>query len=429
MLSVKKINISDEGKKVTFDYELSKEIKKYFSSQKFFVEYDVVIASVPENILIIPFLANVLPISWFAGFDVYVNELDKEFYEAMSKVKLQFEKFYPKILERKSNLIVENLIDSQEEINFTKNAMLFSGGVDAYTTYLRHFEEKLDLITIWGADIKLNEEDQWQELYNYSQNTELIKNNDKFFIKTNLRDFYTFKVDKLLVNLGWWGKVQHGLALTCICAPLAYIKKYSIIYIASSYTRKENYDFIIWGSMPEIDNDISWAITNIKHDADELTRQEKINEIISKSRELKVKPKLRVCYNEFKSELNCNTCEKCCRTIFAIMIMNECPNKYGFNIDIGIFDYLNKIMKKRFTSEGNRLFWIEIYNQTLKSDKYFNSDMPEWNNKYTEFINNLNNNIQLGIHDINGINKIKFNIINKLPKLFNIYLKIRKKLP
>lgn len=79
MLSVKKINISDEGKKVTFDYELSKEIKKYFSSQKFFVEYDVVIASVPENILVIPFLANVLPISWFAGFDVYVNELDKEF--------------------------------------------------------------------------------------------------------------------------------------------------------------------------------------------------------------------------------------------------------------------------------------------------------------------------------------------------------------
>lgn len=77
MLSVKKINISDEGKKVTFDYELSKEIKKYFSSQKFFVEYDVVIASVPENILVIPFLANVLPISWFAGFDVYVNELSK----------------------------------------------------------------------------------------------------------------------------------------------------------------------------------------------------------------------------------------------------------------------------------------------------------------------------------------------------------------
>ena len=413
--------------KVEYNYSTSKELSKFFSKNKLYIKSEVDFSEVPIEILTIPLLGNILPISWFAGFDIKVEKLDKEFYVAANKLKQQFSEYYPIINTKKSELIVNEIVDAKYETT-NKTAMLFSGGVDVYTTFFRHYEEKPDLITIKGADIDVHDHKQWENVENYNTTTEAIKPNKKFSLEINLREFITFEVDKLMDGLGWWGKIQHGLGLTTACAPLSYVNMYNVVYIASSYTRKENYDFILWGSMPEIDNLISWGLTKIKHDASELTRQEKINEIIYKSKEIKNKPELRVCYNEFKSGLNCNKCEKCCRTIFAIMIMNEPPNKYGFDIDVSIFDYLNKIMKKRFTSEGNRLFWVEIYNQSLESDKYFNSHIPEWNKKYKDFIMNLENNINQGVHCISKRNKIKLDIVNKCPKLFNLYLKVRKSL-
>lgn len=427
MLSVKKINISDEGKKVTFDYELSKEIKKYFSSQKFFVEYDVAIASVPENILIIPFLANVLPISWFAGFDVYVNELDKEFCEAMSKVKLQFEKFYPKILERKSNLIVENLIDSQEEINFTKNAMLFSGGLDAYTTYYRHRNENLDLITIRGADISLDDLKQWDDVLEYNNTTEIINQNKKHYVSSNFREFITFEVEKLIPNLGWWGKVQHGLGLISLVAPLAYLNNYKTLYIGS--TRSEKMPFTPWGSMPEIDNLVKWGITNTVHDGYELTRLDKANYIVKESKKLNKYPPLRVCYNEFKNDLNCNVCEKCCRTSFAIMISGGKPQLYGLNPDISLYKKINHYIKNGYSTEGIKFYWNEMLTTLdLKHFSFLEDDSFE-KNEINKLIK-LNEIAQtMPINTTSKKSMWKHELISKLPKLFNIYLKIRKKLP
>ena len=54
-------------------------------------------------------------------------------------------------------------------------------------------------------------------------------------------------------------------------------------YIYSILLYKErNYDFIIWGSMPEIDNKVAWSNTQQKHDAESLTRQEKVEFIVEK---------------------------------------------------------------------------------------------------------------------------------------------------
>jgi hypothetical protein len=90
--------------------------------------------------------------------------------------------------------------------------MLYSGGVDALTTYLRQRGHNLDLVTIHGADIPIDDIDQWDDLLQFINAEELLVQNKKYHVKCNFRDFYTYKVD-LLVDMGWWGKVQHGLAL------------------------------------------------------------------------------------------------------------------------------------------------------------------------------------------------------------------------
>lgn len=425
-VTLNEIKITLQGKRVEYDYTVDKSITKYFTNKRYYVEYDIDVSNVPESILVIPFLANFAPIAWFAGFDIDVNDLDSTFFYSLQNIKTEFSKYYPELKDNASLLVSKKR--TTNDIETDKTAMLFSGGVDAYTTFFRHFDEIPDLITIKGADMKIEDEIQWNEVIQYNENQIILKKNNKFYIESNIRDFYSFEVDKLLKNLGWWGYIQHGLALTAVCAPLAFIRKYRTIYIASSYTRKENYDSIIWGSMPEIDNKVIWSNTMIKHDAEELTRQEKISFIAKKSNNLKTIPQLRVCYSDIKNGLNCSKCEKCLRTIFALMILNSNPNEYGFDVDISIFKLLNKTMSTPFTSKGNKLFWKEIYNEAIINKKYFNDDLDEWQSNYSIFLNILNKNLLQEIKDVSEAQKLRQAIIYKYPKLFNGYLKIRRKL-
>src|SRR5690606_4427231 len=151
--------------KVEYNYSTSKELSKFFSKNKFYIKSEIDFSEVPIEILTISLLGNILPISWFAGFDIKIDKIDKEFYEAVKKLKQQFSEYYPIINIKKSELIVNEIVDTKYETT-NKTAMLFSGGVDAYTTFFRHYEEKPDLITIKGADIDVHDNKQWENVEN-----------------------------------------------------------------------------------------------------------------------------------------------------------------------------------------------------------------------------------------------------------------------
>lgn len=416
-----------ESNIVRFKYTYDRGLSKYFKNNNdFFIKFDEDVSNVPDSILVIPLLANILPISWFAGFDVKVKCVDKVFFQSIELIKQKFGEYYSDLPH--SEVVIDQLEDNSRQKCKRKVAMLFSGGVDAYTTYLRHYEEVPDLITIKGADILLSDTIEWTQLKGYLDSQPILEINSKRFIESNIRDFYTFDVERLLPNLGWWGKVQHGLALTTLAAPLAYLHGYETLYISSSYTRKNDYPVIIWGSMPEIDNLIGWAGCLVKHDAEELTRQEKISYIVKKSKNLGITPELRVCYNEFKKDLNCSVCEKCQRTIYALMVSGTDPNKYGFEVDINIFDKLERTMKSPFMSDGNRQFWKEIYNETLiNSSNYFMGDNVLWADRYKNLNAILQINIQKDIKKVSSWQKQKLALISKFPKTFKTYLIIRRK--
>ena len=54
-----------EKNRVECEYTANGLIKKYLNlDEKFFIEYSIDISDVPKSILIIPFLCNMLPISW-----------------------------------------------------------------------------------------------------------------------------------------------------------------------------------------------------------------------------------------------------------------------------------------------------------------------------------------------------------------------------
>ncbi|WP_034039882.1 hypothetical protein [Wocania ichthyoenteri] len=424
MLKLKDINIADDGKKILFDYNTtSSSVKKYFNSDEaYYAKYGVSVSDVPKSILVIPFLSNVMPIAWFAGFDVEVPEIDEHFFNALKLVKEEFQKQFSDY-SLKGNLIAKQLV--KNNISDKNTAMLFSGGVDAYATYIRVYKKTPDLVTILGADIEIEDKSQWDAFTGFVENEKLLQGNQKQYIETNVRTFYTYQVELLLKDIGWWGKVQHGLSLIGVLAPLSYINGYSNIYIASSYTEQID---IAWGSTPQIDEKISWASIQVFHDGYELKRQDKVDLITKFSAGKDTNFKLRVCYSELRSEFNCSKCEKCYRTILGIILNGGNPNEYGFNVDENVYQKMFKLLNYGSASKGMQYFWWELMEKAKhsKSIYIFNDKLTE--NKQLERIKNGE------IHEIleRKINnpkrfteKVKFILRNRFSNIYNLYKKIR----
>lgn len=424
MFKLVEIKFENQGKRIIYDYSYDESISKFFiKKEPFFVEYDVDVSSVPESIAVIPLLANVLTISWFAGFDIEINEIDSIFLSAIDEIKKQFSLQYPSLNLNKSHVIYQ----SKKVNNYVNNncAMLFSGGVDAYATYFRQFDQKPDLITIHGADVEINDTVQWNRILNLNSSEKLLNNNQKKYVKANLRTFYSHQVDLLLPNLGWWGKVQHGLALNGIIAPLAFCRGYKNLYIASSYTDQID---ISWGSTPQIDNAIQWANTQVIHDGYELKRQDKIDFIIDYTKKINKNINLRVCYSLLNQSVNCSHCEKCHRTIIAIIAANGNPNNYGFNVTNEIYDEVISKYKLGFSTEGVQYFWWEILQKILQKKEFFVFEKLESEKlKMEELQHLIQKNINQGLKKKSKLTKIKFKIQNTFPKLFKFYLSIRQK--
>ena len=412
--------------RVEYLYEYSKELDKFFNKkQNLFVEYNISVEDVPDNILVIPFLSNMATISWFVGFDIYVSSIDKDFYHSLLDIKKEFEIHYPEIKNKNTFLHSDELVQNNK-IRTDKSAMLFSGGIDAFATFFRHKKDHLDLVTIKGADIDITDDKQWNSLCSYNENTSVLKDYDKYYIQSNIRKFYTFEVNKLLPNLSWWGYIQHGLSLICLLSPLSFINGYSKIYIASSCS--SYMDLSAWGSMPQIDEKITWAGTTVIHDGYELKRQDKVDLIVSNAQNNGHDFRLRVCYSETNTDLNCSHCEKCYRSILGILICGENPNLYGFSADQNIYVQIKNSIRG-FKTEVTRYFWKEIVDKAKESEPFIFSDSQKEIEllQFKDLITYLEKICQKDLAKTSKFQKNKYWLIDKYPYLFNKYLKIRRK--
>ena len=423
MLVLKNITFEDFGNKINYDYATQNDSNKYFNAaDPYYSKYQMDVSSVPESILVIPFLSNILPIAWFAGFDVEVNDVDANFFECVELVKAEFQKQFPNY-ELKGRLKAKK--KTENNINNTNTAMLFSGGVDAYATYIRTHEKTPDLVTILGADIEINDKEQWTSFTDFIESETLLKANAKQYIETNVRTFYTYQVELLLKDIGWWGKIQHGLSLIGSLAPISYIKGYKNIYIASSYTEQID---IAWGSTPQIDEKITWAGVSVHHDGYELKRQDKVDLITQFSSDKKTNFKLRVCYSELRNSFNCSKCEKCYRTILGLILNGKNPNHYGFDVNEQVYKNMFELLNYGGASRGMQYFWWELMEKAKSTNTVF-----IFKDKHLESIQ-LDRIRHGELHQIleDKINKpksswsrIKFKARNKFSGLYTIYKKIR----
>jgi hypothetical protein len=423
MLRLNNIAYSNDGKKINYDYVVDRKYKKYFSKNNaFYADYDVDVSNVPYSIAVIPFLSSVMPIAWFLGFDVYVDDVDKSFLDSLNEIKNELSKNWT-IKRLHGELKAKNIVNNT--ISGSRYMMLYSGGVDALTTYLRRREQKPDLVTIFGADIPISDSKQWEDLLRFINTDELLVQNNKYHIKCNFRDFYTYKID-LLVDLGWWGKVQHGLALLGVNAPLSFVNGYKGIYFASSQA-----DGFAWGSHPKMDNKVRWADLFCKNDGFELKRQTKIDLIVDFKQRTNSPVRVRVCYSELNKGLNCSRCEKCYRTILAIIFAGDDPNKYGFSVNGGIYDQVFDHFREIKTSRiGIVNLWKDIEDKAKLNNRFyvFKDKQKEAASVQRIASGELTGILTSKIDNNTQVELLKFELRNRFKHLYRAYRSIKKSL-
>lgn len=329
MNCIKVTNLVTDKTILRVNYHVGTPLERYFTSDRTFeVEYSEDISTVPKSILIIPFVCNVLPIVWLTDSVLELPELDREFYEAIPNILDGYRKMSP-MLNFKGNVKVHELEDNSYEPT-NDVAALFSGGVDAFATLIAHIAEKPALITLWGADVKLTDTEGWNRVSKHAKDTaRQYALPDPLLIQTNFRCLLREGTLGELVAAsgdGWWHGYQHGIAILGHAAPAAYLHRWKTIYIASSFTPDNK---AICASDPSIDNHVHLASTRIWHDQYEFHRQQKVSHIVAHCRSKGTTPMLRVCWIT-TGGTNCCCCEKCQRTIFALLAEGENPSDYGF---------------------------------------------------------------------------------------------------
>lgn len=382
--------IEVNNNRVDYYFSTSKCLEEFFQHKlHMFVEYEENIENIPKSILVIPFISNIMPLMWITNSVLWVEEIDREYYDSLARVRRVYQDMYFNY-KLGGVLIAAKTINNKYNIE-RRAAQLFSGGLDAISTCIRIEEKNPLLINIYGwykDKIQPNNvfDSDKKNISQFAKRNNLeskfIKSNFATFIKSEEID----KRYKKKLNDSWWHGLQHGMSFIGHAIPLAYKYKVENIYIANS--------FYLGGirhtcsSDPAVDIEIKYASGGVIHDGCELTRQEKIKLIVERQKKIQDKFPLRVCSFNDK---NCCKCEKCFRTILGLVaegMSKQDLEKFEFNIDKDLYTFFKSLMEEKI-----HLFGVnkesEVYWPTIRKRMEENKEIIT-ENKFVEWFLNYN---------------------------------------
>lgn len=371
-----------------FKINFEKSLKKFFKEDLFYIENsEIDFRSIPKSIIIIPVVLNLMPLVWLTGCNLYVDEIDYDLYNALFLAKENFRIQWG--LEKVDGILIPSYIKKNRP-NLQNACSLFSGGVDAITTALRNRQTIKKFISVWGADISVQNDIAWKETWSDINQQSSFLNTDCTFLRSNIKEIFNHdECNKLcsFVKDSYWHAAQHGLSLIGLSSLIAYCKSYKYVYISSSYT--SDFD-LLCASNPIIDGVINFFGCQVIHDGFELNRIQKLK-FISENVPNNFPLRLKVCWQNTDG-CNCCVCEKCLRTILMICALGLDPTNFGFkNYREGLekaYDFFNfatyddfmvynmNITKNHLLSNGNKypeMDWIKDFDfcKVAKRNKTF----------------------------------------------------------
>lgn len=322
--------ITINGSTIHYRYTVSENLKKYFTTDTFFIEYEQDISEVPISILTIPFVNCMAGISWLCGAMLFVDEIDATYYKSFKQLKHAYSELHNTQLK---GVFVPSLIIKNEIKKSDDYLLLFGGGVDCHSSLLRNKQKIAGLINIYGW-LKSEEESNNVDISDNQETKAVAK---KFGIKSyHVRSNFASQFNNKLIDkdfcrefgTSYWYGFLHPMAFLSIATPIAWGIGISNLMIASSFT-KDRAD-VHCGSFITTDSEFKFGDNgSTLHDGFELNRQDKVKILVDYQKEIGRPYLIQACsFNDH----NCCECEKCFRTIIELIAENANPIDFGFNI-------------------------------------------------------------------------------------------------
>ena len=365
---------------VEYKFEARGKLNSYFTTDTMFIEYNTDISQIPVSILTIPFVASILPLMWLTDTVLWVEEIDRTFYDATYRIKEAYQNLY-NYYPLKGNFISARYAENTYDIK-RESLILFSGGMDAHTTYIRHIDTNPILCNIQGWYKSLDDTDKaadadFRDISKFAE----IEGRQFEFVKSNFAVIVNAKwFDKHITKkLGdtWWHGFNHSMGFISIAIPLAYKFGVHNVYIASSVPMGE---YVHCASYVSTDGEFKFAqYGGCVHDGSELTRQDKAHVIVEHVKKLNRDYPIRVCSFNDK---NCCSCDKCMRSVLGITAEGGDVRKFGFDIEGTLKDFYEKEMETnmvlhRVEGEGS-LHWPAIRQRMKDNYELLNDEQKEF---------------------------------------------------
>ena len=369
--------------RVDYRFRCKGEVSKYFTTNSMYIEYNNIdLSDVPNSILAIPFVSSILPLMWLTNTVLWVKDIDQTFYNALYRIKEAYQNiynYYPFKGNFVPSKITKNVYLPQREC-----LLLYSGGIDANTTYIRNIEKNPLLLNIQGWYKNPQEKNKAAESdFEFVKDFAKREQRDYALAKSNfavlINDYVFNKKIKPRLKDSWWHGFQHSMSFISIAIVAAYIEKIQNVYIASSVPIGE---YVPCASYITTDSEFKFAeVGGCVHDGSELTRQDKVRVIVNYAEKEKTEYPLKVCsFND----INCCKCDKCFRSILGIVAEGGDVRKYGFeNIDGSLYQHFgnlmkNEIIKFNVSGEGS-LHWPAIKKRMKENyDSIADKQFVEW---------------------------------------------------
>ena len=353
MSEIKLEKLVASNDRVDYWFSVTEDLKCFFKKpMHMFAQYDRCIEHVPASILVIPFLGNVMQIAWLTDAEVYVDKVDSKFYQSLTRLRNAYQKMYPNC--RLGGKLFAECQDNDADLP-SKSAQMFTGGMDAVTTFIRHADEKPLLILEYGfyqddligQNVYANDVTS-ERNYISDRNAALAfsqtHGTNAAFIRANYGTFIcSAAIDKRFASqLGdnFWHGLHHAMAILGAAAPIAYLENIRTLYIASSFSIGNTYPC---ASDPTTDNEFRFAGTSVVHDGYEMTDQDKARTVVAYQKATNTSLPLRVCsWNDH----NCCACEKCLRRMLQINAEGGDPHNFGFAYENSVLDTTKAYLKK-----------------------------------------------------------------------------------
>ena len=379
-----------DGKTLTTSVKVSRDLRRYFRKDQFFIRYEQAINAEP-GILSVPAVALLLPLAWLTGSRLQVRCLDRTFAAAAEALQIEYSRIYPRVAFR-TELVVDELTDSAA--NPEGAAMLFSGGLDATYSFFANRQLKPRLIGVFGTEFPLGNQRYLESVKSESASFAKRHEVPLSFIYTNIAFLFDqravihkFAAGRGKVSGDLWKGMGYALGFLSMTAPLS-AGRFDHLIIAAWADRetarnvRENPD----SSSPRVDEKIAWSNLRVEHHGC-LHRYEKAREM----KDWLPGNPVRVCWRferaqELGDTVNCSRCEKCARTIVALAIGGVDPRLCGFRIDEESIRYIRHRLEKNKSSPAHlSKWWAPMQRQLperIEGDMFGLRDFMEWFRSY-----------------------------------------------